>query len=226
MKNFSRYQTATAIAILFHLIGLAGILFIDKDLFVQATWMNMLLMLGLLIYTQRQTNSYFFIFMFTCFTAGFAVELIGTQTGLLFGNYSYGDVLGWKISGVPLIIGINWFIIMYCCGITILSVFNRLTSNLAEPEKPKPILRMASVVTDGAMLALFFDWVMEPAAIELGYWSWKDGEIPMLNYVCWFIVSAILLMIFHICKFDKQNKFAVNLLLIQFMFFLVLRSIL
>ncbi len=226
MKNYSRYQIATAIAVLFHLIGIVGIVFIDEDLFVRATSLNLLLMLLLLIYTQSKINIAFILFFLLCFLVGFTVEWVGTSTGYLFGNYMYGDVLGPKVSGVPLIIGVNWFIIIYCCGVTMIAIFNRLTKNLDESRQPKPIMKMASVVSDGALLAVFFDWIMEPAAVALGYWSWEGGEIPMFNYICWLFVSAFLLMIFHLCKFEKKNKFAVNLLLIQLMFFLVLRSIL
>lgn len=226
MKNYSRYQIATAIAILFHVIGLVGILFINKDFFVRATSMNLLLMLGLLVYTQRRIDISFVIFFLTCIVVGFAVELLGTQTGYLFGDYAYGDVLGPKVSGVPLIIGVNWFIIIYCCGITILALYSRLTRNLAEEVKPKPYMKVASVVSDGALLAVFFDWIMEPAAVKLGYWSWQGGEIPVFNYICWLVISAVLLVFFQLCKFEKQNKFAVNLLLIQLMFFLLLRSLL
>lgn len=224
MNNYSRYQIATAVAVLFHLIGLAGILFINEDLFVQATSINMLLMLALLFYTKRTINLAFIFFFICCFFVGFAVEYIGTKTGYLFGDYAYGNVLGPKVSGVPLIIGVNWFIIIYCCGVTILSLFNRITKSLEEPDRPKPVMKMASVVTDGALLAVFFDWIMEPAAVALGYWSWSGGDIPMFNYVCWLLVSVLLLIVFHFSRFEKNNKFAVNLLLIQLMFFLLLRS--
>lgn len=226
MKTISRYQIATAVAVLFHLIGLAGIAFIDKNLFASASWINLLLMFILLLYTQTKIDGSFIIFVLACFVTGFGVELIGTRTGLLFGEYAYGDVLGVKVLGVPLIIGINWFIIIYCCGTTILAIFTKLTSSLPDTEKPGPVLKMASVVSDGALLAVFFDWIMEPVALALGYWIWIPADIPILNYVCWFLVSAFLLMIFQICKFEKQNKFAVNLLLIQLMFFLILRSLL
>ncbi len=226
MNTYSRYQIATAVAVLFHLIGLAGIAFIDKDLFASITWVNLLLMFILLCYTQKSINLSFVLFTLSCFIIGFGVELIGTRTGLLFGEYMYGNALGLKVWNVPIIIGVNWFIIIYCCGATILAIFNKLTSNLPDTEKPRPVLKLASVVSDGALLAVFFDWIMEPVAVNLGYWTWLLGDIPMLNYVCWFLVSAFLLMIFHICRFEKRNKFAVNLLLIQLMFFLVLRSLL
>ena len=72
-----------------------------------------------------------------------------------------------------------------------------------------------------------FDWLMEPVAVKLGYWVWQgDGSIPMLNYICWFLISLLLLAVFHFAKFNKQNKFAVNLLLTQLMFFLLLRTFL
>ena len=60
-----------------------------------------------------------------------------------------------------------------------------------------------------------------------GYWQWLgNGEIPLYNYVCWFAISIILLFIFQHLQFSRQNKFAVNLLLIQAMFFLLLRTFL
>jgi len=68
---------------------------------------------------------------------------------------------------------------------------------------------------------------MEPVAIKLGYWKWLgNGAIPMLNYISWFGVSAVLMLVFRLLSFEKTNQFAVNLLLIQFMFFLILRTIL
>ena len=78
-----------------------------------------------------------------------------------------------------------------------------------------------------ALIATFFDWVMEPVAIKLGFWQWNEGnESPLFNYVSWFMVSLSLLALFHFCPFPKKNKFAVHLLLIQTMFFLLLRTFL
>ena len=78
-----------------------------------------------------------------------------------------------------------------------------------------------------AALAVLFDWLIEPVAVKLGYWQWKgDGSIPMYNYICWAVISALLLAVFHFCAFNKQNKFAIHLLLIQALFFLLLRTFL
>lgn len=228
VNNLSKYQIATFIAILFHLIGLVGILFFNSPFFIESTFFNLLLSGSLLVWTQKEKNRYFYFFVAIAFVAGFSAEVIGVNTGLLFGNYSYGKVLGLQWQKVPLVIGVNWFIVLYCCGISISTLLTKVIDQVSiKTEAPPQSLKAISVVTDGATLAVLFDWLMEPVAVKLGFWQWKDnGDIPLYNYVCWLTLSALLLTIFHFCKFNKQNKFAINLLLIQFMFFLLLRTFL
>ena len=225
--QFSKYQTATAIAVLFHAIGLLGILFFNRQFFVQATALNLLLMFLLLVWTQKEKNGFFLLFVAAAIALGLAAEIIGVNTGALFGDYSYGNLLGPKFMKVPLIIGINWFVIIYCCGISIHTLLMKAISRISFETKTKPMaLKAISVIVDGASIAVFFDWIMEPVAVKLGYWKWHDGTVPFYNYVCWLMVSNIILAIFHFSRFNKQNKFAVNLLLIQMMFFLLLRTFL
>ncbi len=228
LNRFTKFDIATAIAILFHTIGLVGLLYFDKDFFQAATPFNLLLSFALLVWTQTGKNTSFFIFILACFVIGVLVEIIGVNTGILFGEYTYGHVLGARVKNVPWIIGINWIIIIYCCGISIHTLLIKAISRVAADTGKNPAaLKAASVIVDGATLAVFFDWLMEPVAVKLGYWQWNgDGSIPIFNYICWFLVSALLLTIFHFAKFNKQNKFAVNLLLIQLMFFLLLRTFL
>ena len=228
LNRFTKFEIATAIAILFHSIGLIGLLFYDKAFFLAATPFNLLLSFALLIWTQTDKNGYFFLFLAACFVVGIVVEVIGINTGFLFGDYAYGNVLGPKVKNVPVLIGVNWFLIMYCCGISIHTLLMKAINRIAADSGKTPMaMKALSVIIDGATLAVFFDWLMEPVAVKLGYWIWNgDGSIPMFNYICWFVISLLLLMVFHFAKFNKQNKFAVNLLLIQLMFFLVLRTFL
>lgn len=228
LKRFTKFDIATAIAVLFHSIGLVGLLFFDKYFFLAATPFNLLLSFALLIWTQTEKNISFFLFLLICFTVGISVEIIGTNSGILFGEYTYGNVLGFKIRNVPVLIGINWFIIIYCSGISIHTLLMKAINRIAaDNSKPPLALKALSVIVDGATLAVFFDWLMEPIAVKLGYWVWNgDGTIPLFNYICWFVISLLLLAAFHFAKFSKQNKFAVNLLLTQMMFFLLLRTFL
>lgn len=226
INRFTKYQVATSIAVLFHAIGIIGMLFFDEKFFIESTAINLLLMFALLVWTQNEKNSHFLIFFLAVFLLGLAAEISGVNTGAVFGDYTYGDVLGYKIKGVPVIIGINWFLIIYCCGISIHTLLMKAIKRISFDTGTKPMaLKALSVIIDGATLAVFFDWVMEPVAVKLHYWQWGgDGTPPMYNYLCWFLISLPLLGIFHFAKFDKQNKFAVNLLLIQLMFFLLLRT--
>jgi putative membrane protein len=80
------------------------------------------------------------------------------------------------------------------------------------------------LIFGSALLAVIFDWVMEPVAVKLGFWTWAgDGQIPLLNYLSWFFICTLLLSILRILKIKPDNIFAVNLFLIQLMFFLFLR---
>lgn len=230
VKNLlqTKTQIATALAIFFHTIGFVG-MFFYKDLILATTSLNLLLMAGLVLYTQQKINLAFIIFIIICFVTGVAVEVVGTRTGYLFGQYQYGTMLGITFKNVPWVIGVNWFLIMYCCGITVHTIYNQLVARLP-PAVGKYTLyvKILSLTSDGALLAVLFDWIMEPAAIKLGYWQWlgEDGEIPSFNYLSWFAISFILMAAFNLLKFSKQNIFAVNLLLIMTTFFLLVRNFL
>ncbi len=223
--NSMLQKIALFIVLLFHVSGAIGILFSPyKEWFIQNTPLNLVLMTLLLIITQRQRNRAFFGFVFASFFIGFFVEWIGVNTGVLFGNYEYGKVLGWQYGNVPLLIGVNWFIIIYCTGVATDKLYRKMNAKFADVQANiKPALQFISLVIDGALLATFFDVIIEPVAVKLGYWKWIHGNIPFYNYACWFVVSALLLTIFRLLPFDKSNQLAVHLFLVQVLFFLLLR---
>jgi len=227
--NFQqRNNIALFIAILVHVSGVIGILFSSyKDWFISCTPLNLLLMAGLLIFTQKQKNFFFYVFIFICFGTGMITEVTGVNSGYLFGHYVYGEILGKKIAGVPVVIGLNWFVIIFCAG-TIIHKMNRWVYKKMTVElQVSTGVQAFSFIADTAMLATFFDWVMEPVAVQLGFWKWlPGGEIPLYNFLCWFIISAVLAGIFRVMKFDKHNQFAVHLFIIQLLFFLMLQTFL
>ena len=227
-SNKQKNNIALFIALLFHISGAIGILFTPyKEWFISNTPLNLLLMAALLLFTQRQKNIHFYIFIALCFVTGMFTEAIGVNTGKLFGNYQYGEVLGKKVVGVPLLIGINWFVIMFCTGNIVHQLSEWIFKKMPQDAQPSAKIKLFSFITDTAMLATLFDWIMEPSAQQLGFWKWlPNGEIPLYNYLCWFIISAALLTVFRFLKFDKHNQFAVHLFIIQLLFFLVLQTFL
>ena len=165
--------------------------------------------MGLVIWNESQELKKFFIFGFIVFLVGIFIEIIGVHTGFIFGSYTYGKTLGKQVYGVPLLIGVNWWIVLYACGCIIRQVVKRIKNNLL----------FAGI---GATLATFFDYLLEPTAQYVGYWSWKNNHIPIYNYICWFIISFVLLTIFYKLKFRTSNRFVIILFILQLFFFLLL----
>ena len=228
INRFSKYQIATGIAIFFHAIGLVGMMFTDNNFFVQSTPFNLLLSFFLLVWTHPEKNKSFYFFIGIVFIVGFLSEVVGVNTGLLFGDYHYSKILGIQLFQVPILIAVNWFIIIYCSGIGTHVLLNKVINRVAKDyNEPSLKLKAMSVIFDGASLAVLFDWLMEPVAIKLGFWTWGgDGSVPFYNYFCWLLISILLLTVFNFFNFRKENKFAVNLLLTQALFFLILRTFL
>lgn len=227
MSIQQKNNIAIFIALLFHICGAIGILFSPyKNWFISNTSLNLLLMAGLLIFTQPSYKKWFFGFAIITSIVGFGVEVIGVNTAILFGNYSYGSLMGTKIFGVPLLIGIQWFVTVYCCGVIMQYVNNWTKRKINDAEidtKTTDKIQSISLVIDAALLATFFDYIMEPVAQKLGYWQWKNNEIPFFNYTCWFLISGVLLFLLAKLSFNKLNQFAIHLFIIQLLFFIALR---
>ncbi len=73
----------------------------------------------------------------------------------------------------------------------------------------------------GACMLVLLDLLIEPVAVRLDYWHWADGTVPVKNYLCWFALSGLLLLIFELLRFREQNMVAPLLLFAgsEFVFF-------
>lgn len=209
------------LALLFHGTGVLGILFTPyKDLFVSSTPLVLLFMFFLLANTQLKAIKNFLLSFAIAFVISMGTEIIGVNTGLLFGQYQYGPVLGPKILGVPWLIGLNWFVIVYCSGSFLVHSLELMKSKFNI--RVTATSSTAMVVLGGAAMATFFDFILEPVAVKLNFWTWNNGDIPLYNYLCWFLVSAVLLRINLQLKQVNAHVFASSLLIIQAVFFLML----
>lgn len=103
----------------------------------------------------------------------FIIEAIGVATGKVFGVYIYGDVLGFKLLEVPLLIGFNWTVV-------ILGLASFVTRYIKNRILAAPLIALGAVL---------FDMIMEPIAMALDYWHWSNGVIPIQNYVAWFVIG-------------------------------------
>ena len=110
---------------------------------------------------------------------GFALEVLGVETGFPFGTYWYSDVMGPRVWGVPLAIGANW-------GVLVVAATDVL-------KKWKVNNFMKGLV--GATILLVFDLFMEPVAIKYGWWAWGNVSVPWTNYLAWWVIAFVLIQI-------------------------------
>jgi len=219
MKRNKVLNVSIFIALLFHVSGLIGMYSEARPWFVSSTPITLLLMTILIILNEKKTERKFVLFFGLCFLVGFMCEVIGTNTGLLFGNYKYGEAMGLKVFGVPILIGVQWFVTVFSIGNVVLFGYKKIKGN-----DDRSLLINSALVIIGAALTTLFDFILEPAAISLTYWEWyPTGVVPMFNYVCWFVISGLLLIPFYFTKTisSNVNYFAAILILIQTIFFLL-----
>ena len=198
--------------IIYYIVGLIGLSIpYSRNLFIYIIPFAILINLFFILYFNKNWGFKFVIYSISLCILGFIAELIGVNTGLIFGNYTYNNsVLGIKIMNTPLIIGFNWFILIYCTFILI----NKL--------KYPVIIR----ILIGGLIMLIFDLILEPVAIKLSMWNWITDKIPLQNYVAWFLLSCGFIGLLYTARADIKNVISIHLLLVQFIFFLGLNLLL
>ncbi|MBF9223276.1 carotenoid biosynthesis protein [Hymenobacter ruricola] len=220
--NTNRLRVAQGLVLLFHVTGFVGLAFSkDPDFYLRFTPLTLVLTALLLLAFQRERTASFWSFCVSVLVLGFAVEFVGVNSnGALFGHYTYGDTLGFKLfekvsmggyllNGVPPMIGVNWLIMTYVCGM--------LARYLPLPELPRTVL--------AALLMVGFDMCVEPVAGRYDFWHWTANVIPLQNFRDWFIVACVLQMLFNRARFPKFNALVPLVYLTQLLFFFLLGAL-
>jgi putative membrane protein len=134
---------------------------------------------------------------------GFVAEVIGVKTGLVFGNYYYGNALGYKVLGVPLVISLNWGLLI-SIGVLVATYLSK---------KPLLIATLAAFIITGV------DLLIEQVASQMDYWHFSNGIAGIQNYIGWFVIAFFTswLLQKHLVKGDK--RIALIFLLLQLFFF-------
>ncbi|MFZ4105583.1 carotenoid biosynthesis protein [Flavobacterium sp.] len=148
-------------------------------------------------------NKKFLIAFFSIALLGFIIEVIGVKTGLIFGKYSYGEGLGIKLLEVPLIISINWAMLI-CAGIRIISgIFtNKITI----------LIVAASIVT-------LIDLLIEQVAPKLDFWHFEGGLPGLHNYLGWIGVAFFTSFFFYPTIIKGNRSVSLIILILQIIFF-------
>jgi len=189
---------------LINISGFFGLLSDQKDFFLIMSPLAILITFILLILNYDFKQKGFITALISIITIGFLVEFLGVNYDLFFGSYEYGNNLGYKIGGVPIIMSVNWLVLIFLAG----SFTEKIIPN------PLPLK-----VLFAALLMVFLDIFLEICAPKLDYWKFNEEVVPISNYNSWFIISAICLYIYFKLIKEKEYTLSTNMLAIHFAFF-------
>jgi uncharacterized membrane protein len=191
------------IILIFHAVGFVGFLY-NPSYFRALSPVNLMLSAVLVLVMSNQSKWQFWVSVIAVAFAGFLIEVIGVKTGLVFGTYYYGNSLGYRLFSVPLLIGLNWAVLLYCSS-QVLVIKNAVANALF-----------------GALLMVCLDFLIEHSAAKLDFWYWKNGVIPLQNYIAWFVVSFGMNLLVQKYFSSKPNLTAKAFYAIQVAFFAAL----
>lgn len=210
-KNLSDHYSRWFLVATF-LLGLLGHSFeVSLGLMISLTPLVLLISSLVVCYpVMKNAESTTIMWCSISFVLTFFAEVIGVKSGLIFGNYAYGEVLGLKILEVPLIIGINWMLIM----LGSISLARFLAKNVY----------LTALVA--GLFSVLFDIILEPVAISLGYWQWSTISPPLSNYYSWFVIVFLLTILYVKLKVHVDSSLPRFYLFVQTVFFLSLNVVL
>jgi uncharacterized membrane protein len=137
--------------------------------------------------------------------AGLISEIIGVNTGLIFGGfYSYQGGSQVMLWGVPLVIPLFW-------GAFIYAGYNISTSFLYWLNKEKPDkysnnwkTLLFLILLDG-LIVVAIDLVMDPLQVQAGNWAWASAGdyygVPIYNFTGWFAVTVFITGLFRLYEY-------------------------
>lgn len=178
-----------------------------RNLFISIIWISLLLVIGVVFYHHRQwTKTHISVFLFIIISS-FLLEMAGVATGKIFGSYLYERGLGPQLYGTPLIIGLNWLLLVYA------------SHDITTKYLRNPVLR----VVTGALLMILYDMLMEWVAPVMQMWQFAGrGYPPFDNFLAWFLAALFYHACFELFRIRTNNRPARALFVIQAGFFLLI----
>ena len=199
-KNILPLAKVKTFIVILYSVGILGFLFPNsRNIFIAVTPFVLLLSTYLLAIYHPKFFKRDLLLFFIIFFLGFLIEAIGVNTGLIFGNYSYGSALGIKLFNTPLLIGLNWLFLTY----TGVSISEKITDKIA----------LQLIIAPSLML--LYDLILEQIAPIMDMWSWASSTVPVKNYIAWWVIGFIFTVIFKIFKVNTNNPLALILFICQ-----------
>lgn len=188
---------------IFTISGIFGVLSDFQDWFLALTPLSLLLSFLMIIWHTKTYNLKLILALSIPFLLGFITEVLGVNYGLIFGSYTYGENLGIKLFGVPLMICINWALLTMASA----DISKLLTKNLI----------LSSLI--GAALMTGLDLILEVSAPRFDFWEFENGNVPLQNYIGWFATAFVAHLGYQSFKIETNKTISIHVLLSIIVFF-------
>ena len=140
------------------------------------------------------------IFFIITIIISLLLEIIGSKTGYVFGgkyHYNNDNTPGFTLYGIPVLIPIAWF------GIIYMSInFCNYVTNARFPFENS--INYFFIILN-AIFVMFLDLVLDPLAVDEKRWNWELPGIyygiPILNFFGWLLVPLLIVFIFQYCSY-------------------------
>lgn len=124
------------------------------------------------------------------------IELTGVNTGFPYGEFEYQTQLGpMLLSDIPVALPVFYFPILINAYLLAVLALGARAERL--------VIRYPVVV----VLVVLLDLILDPGAVELGFWAWEDGGIyygvPVQNFLGWVLSGSVAVAIIHL-SFDHK----------------------
>ena len=155
------------------------------------------------------------IFLIITIIVSLLLEIIGSKTGYVFGgkyHYNNDNTPGFILFGIPVLIPIAWF------GIIYMSInFCNYVTNVRFPFE-NSINHYFIILT--AIFVMLLDLVLDPLAVDEKRWNWELPGIyygiPILNFFGWLLVPLLILLIFQQCSYQVTKVISSYSVLFQY----------
>ncbi|MGL5015125.1 MAG: carotenoid biosynthesis protein [Bacteroidales bacterium] len=211
-KEGLKYTILAAISFLVYVMGIVTIATpSERDLALKATPIALVISIAALLLFREKRYSYKTLIVYSIIVIlSWFMEAIGVNSGLIFGDYSYGNSLGFSIVGTPILIGFNWlFLVIISQSIT---YFLRLKGVIA--------------IISSTLLMVYYDTLLEEVAPLMDMWEFTLPVVPISNYIGWFIIALVLNTLSYKIDREELNFMALPLLILQIILFISILFIL
>ncbi|MHB8566893.1 MAG: carotenoid biosynthesis protein [Nitrososphaerales archaeon] len=192
------FLTVYAVLLAYVILGLVFNYYISADIFFDLSFALLFFAAAQAIYELGAGRM--IIFFFITSLIGYAAEVLGTSTGFPFGKYFYGDLLGEKIFGVPIVVPVVWFVIAY------------ISLSIIKARKSTSVISIAALAALGAMA---WDLLIDPmfSSPSYGYWTWSKDQfvqlptlsgVPLTNFLGWFVLVLVMVSLFFYISRTSQ----------------------